>query len=155
MSTTSEWTADIPSPPSRRSHSASLRTVKGSLTPRTPTRSSMHPSRSARRSASSLATSVACCLKTCPTASPTSPATSTLATRERHPKPQWLRKVSSMSSRHILLFRWKHLSRRSSDCRAAPALLGVECPVSHLQRPPADLDDTARAAGGSLPVTQR
>ncbi|TNM84977.1 hypothetical protein fugu_009155 [Takifugu bimaculatus] len=38
------------------------------------------------------------------------------------------------------------------DCRAAPPLLGLECPVTELQRPAADLDDTSCAAGMSLAV---
>lgn len=44
--------------------------------------------------------------------------------------------------------------RHFSDCRAPPPLLGVECPITKLQWPSADLDDTSYAAGNSLAVNK-
>lgn len=60
---------------------------------------------------------------------------------------------------HILLFfhtppSLSTLLHYCSYCRAPPPLLGVECPVTKLQWPTADLDDTSRAAGNSLAVNE-
>lgn len=41
-----------------------------------------------------------------------------------------------------------------SDCSAPPPLLSMECPVTKLQWPSADLDDTFHAAGNSLAVNK-
>lgn len=44
--------------------------------------------------------------------------------------------------------------RHFSDCRAPPPLLSVECPITKLQWPCADLGDTYHAAGNSLAVNK-
>lgn len=49
---------------------------------------------------------------------------------------------------HILFVRHVYFS----DYRAPPSLLGLECPVTELQRPAADLNDSWCAAGKSLAV---
>lgn len=174
MSTISGWIANMRFPLSHQSHFANIQMAKDSLTPPTQTRSSTPPSGSVPKSASFPATSVACCLKTCPMASPTSLATSNMPTQPQHQKPQWLRKVSYLCSLslvitavHILLFykektfEWLPtkmlvLLKRHyiSDCRAPPPLLSMECSITKLQWPTADLDDTFHAAGNSLAVTK-
>lgn len=41
-----------------------------------------------------------------------------------------------------------------SYCRAPPPLLSMECPITKLQWPTADLDDTSYAAVNSLAVNK-
>lgn len=161
MSTTSGWTANMRSRLSHQNHFASIQTARDSLTPPTQTRSSTHLSGIVPKSVCSQATSVACSTKTCPTASPTSPATLSLPTLQWHQKPQWWRNVSSpiMCANPVIFNKqktwWRLLNLHDfSDCSAPPSLLSMECPVTKLQWPSADLDDTFHAAGNSLAVNK-
>lgn len=156
MSTTSAWIANMRSLQSPRNRFANTQMAIGSSTPQTQTRSSTPPLGSVPRCAFSPTTSAGCSSKICQTGSPTSPATSNMPTPARRQRPQWWRKVSwgcqprCPVHQHVRVLLLQLLS--FSDCRTAASLRGLECPVTELQRPAADLDDSGCAAGKLLAV---